>query len=52
MIRSDLALKLCHLIENNTIRLEMGCLAKRNVKRFRADTIVKEWDELFKSIMK
>jgi glycosyltransferase involved in cell wall biosynthesis len=48
----DLAHKLCHLIENNTIRFEMGSIAKRNVKRFRADIIVKEWDELFKSISK
>lgn len=48
----DLAHKLCLLIENNTMRLEMGSIAKRNVKRFRADIIVKEWDELFKSIVK
>lgn len=48
----DLALKLMKLIENNAIRSEMGSLAKRNVKRFRIDKIVKEWDKLFKSIAK
>jgi glycosyltransferase involved in cell wall biosynthesis len=41
-----------HLIENESLRKEMGAKAKENVKRYTPDKIAPIWDELFKSIVK
>ena len=46
----DLASKLLLLIENETLRKEMGVNAKDNVQRYLPEVIVKQWDELFKSV--
>ncbi len=43
-----LAEKLVLLIENETLRTEMGRRAKENVKQYSPHTIVKQWDVLFK----
>ena len=40
------------LIENQSIRMEMGTKARENVKRFLPENILKQWDELFKSLTK
>ncbi|WP_194767567.1 glycosyltransferase family 4 protein [Tamlana sp. I1] len=40
------------LIENENLRLEMGKQAKTNVKRYLPENIVKQWDELFVSLIK
>jgi glycosyltransferase involved in cell wall biosynthesis len=48
---TQLASKIKTLIENYEIRREMGVKAKRNVKRFLPKVIVKQWDELFKSLV-
>lgn len=40
------------LMQNETLRKNMGQTAKQNVKRYLPDTIVKQWDELFKSLVK
>lgn len=46
-----LAEKLEVLIENEELRNAMGKLAKENVKRFLPEVIMKQWDELFKSLI-
>ncbi|MGY0391568.1 glycosyltransferase family 4 protein [Bizionia sp. KMM 8389] len=46
----ELADTICTLIDNDALRSEMGQLAKKNVKRYLPETIVKQWDELFKSL--
>lgn len=38
------------LIEDENLRKKMGANAKENVKRFLPETIVSEWDRLFKSL--
>ena len=48
----ELASKLLLLIENEQLRKEMGVNAKENVKRFLPEIIVKQWDELFKNLVK
>lgn len=48
---NQLAEKLLFLIENESIRFEMGKKAKHNVKRFLPDTILLQWDALFKSVV-
>ncbi len=40
------------LIENTALRMQMGQVAKQNVKRFLPDAILAQWDELFKSVVK
>ena len=47
---NQLAEKLLFLMENETVRSEMGSKAKQNVKRFLPENIMQQWDELFKSI--
>ena len=42
--------KLLELIENRELRLKMGAQAKINVKRYLPEVVVKQWDELFKSL--
>lgn len=45
-----LAIKIIILIENKELRLQMGQQAKENVKRFLPESIISQWDELFKSL--
>lgn len=47
-----LADKLNQLIEDENLRTLMGKNAKENAKRFLPDNIMKQWDELFKSVAK
>lgn len=46
----DLSSKMKLLIENETLRIKMGTLAKENVLRFDADKIMFLWDQYFKKI--
>lgn len=48
---SQMADRLLQLIEDKTLRKQMGKSAKQNVKRFSADEILKRWDELFKELL-
>ena len=41
---------ICCLIENVDLRKELGSNARRNVIRFSEDVVMKQWDELFKSL--
>lgn len=50
-IINELAEKLIVLIEDENLRKEMGKKAKDNVKRYLPEHIVKEWDDLFKSLV-
>ncbi|MBI9041549.1 glycosyltransferase family 4 protein [Lutibacter sp.] len=46
-----LASKLLLLIENEALRKELGQKAKQNVQRYLPEKILKQWDELFKSVV-
>jgi len=48
---NEMTEKLLLLIENKELRKTMGEHAKKNVKRFSPDNIVRLWDELFKSLI-
>jgi len=41
---------ICSLIENVKLRKELGSNARKNVIRFSEDVVMKQWDELFKSL--
>mgnify|MGYP001094844728 CR=1 FL=1 len=47
----QLADRICTLIDNDILRSEMGAKAKENVKRYLLEMIIKQWDELFKSLV-
>ena len=48
---NQMADRLLQLIEDKTLRKQMGKTAKQNVKRFSADQILKKWDELFRELL-
>lgn len=48
----NFATKLLVLINDENLRLKMGKNAKENVKRFLPETIVEQWDNLFKELIK
>ncbi len=48
----ELSEKLLILIEDENKRMTFGRNAKNNVQRFEKYTIVKQWDDLFKSLLK
>ena len=48
----QLAEKICYLIENEDVRKEMGANASENVKRFRKEIIMSQWNELFEGLMR
>jgi glycosyltransferase involved in cell wall biosynthesis len=43
--------QLLQLIENRELRLKMGAQAKINVQRYLPEVVLKQWDELFKSLV-
>ena len=45
-----LSMALNQLIENPSQRMEMGNLARENVKRFSIEKIAGQWDHLFNSL--
>lgn len=47
-----LASTILKLIEDINLRKEMGAKAKENVKRYLPETVVKQWDELFKGLVR
>ena len=42
--------KICLLIENESLRQEMGANASKSVAKFRAEEIMPQWDRLFKTL--
>jgi glycosyltransferase involved in cell wall biosynthesis len=49
---NDFAQKVTTMIADTALRVDMGRKAKRNVKRFQADKIIVQWDNLFKSLLR
>lgn len=47
---NEMTEKLLLLIENKELRKSMGAKAKENVKRYSQHEILKQWDELFKTL--
>jgi glycosyltransferase involved in cell wall biosynthesis len=43
--------QLLQLIENHPLRSQMGAQAKINVQRYLPEVVLKQWDELFKSLV-
>lgn len=48
---AELANKICYLIENDSIRIEMGKKAREKAKKYTLDNIAIEWDTLFKTLI-
>lgn len=46
-----LAIRICNLIENDALRKEMGNAARRNIQRYDKEIIMKEWINLFNSLI-
>ena len=46
----NLAKKLEHLMSNEELRIEMGTMAIQNISRFKPDSIMAQWINLFNSI--
>lgn len=42
----------CQLIENEDLRRRMGTNARKNILRFSKESVMSQWDELFKSLVK
>ena len=42
---------ICYLIENESVRKEMGKRAKENAERFRIEKIAGEWERLFRELI-
>lgn len=49
--QNDFIKLLTNLMKNESLRLKMGKAARENVKRFLPETILGEWDKLFKEII-
>lgn len=49
---AQLAEKICYLIENESIRREMGKQARMSAERFRIENIGKQWEQLFNQLLK
>lgn len=47
-----LGARINQLIENQILRKEMGANARENVNRFLPEKIMKQWDELFKTVIR
>lgn len=47
----ELANRLCYLIENDNIRVEMGKKAREKARKYTLDNIAIEWDTLFKALI-
>ena len=47
-----LAEGICRLIEDDTLRKEMGKKASVSIQRFTVDRIMQQWDQLFKEIVR
>ncbi len=43
----DEAERICQLIENPQLRKTMGTNARKNIRRYERDTVMKQWTELF-----
>ena len=46
----QMANAIIQLIEDESLRINMGTTAKKNVKRFLPENVIHQWDELFKNL--
>nr|WP_320058409.1 glycosyltransferase family 4 protein [uncultured Bacteroides sp.] len=49
---TEMAEKICYLIENEDVRREMGNRAKSNISRYKPDIVMKHWTDLFSELKK
>ncbi|MGV8139815.1 MAG: glycosyltransferase family 4 protein [Mangrovibacterium sp.] len=49
---NQMAQKICYLIENRNIRVQIGKQAKINIQRFKLERVMEQWMELFNSLKK
>lgn len=49
---TEMAEKICYLIENEDVRKEMGNRAKSNISRYKPDIVMKHWTDLFSELKK
>ena len=47
----DMAEKIIMLIENEELRKSMGQKARQNIKRYSAEVVMPQWEELFKRMV-
>lgn len=48
---ADMAKKICYLIENEQIRIEMGRKARKNIERLKMENVANHWISLFNELM-
>lgn len=48
---TQLAEKICYLIEHEEERKQMGAAARRNVERFKMENIGRQWKQLFEEVL-
>lgn len=48
---NSLASKVCLLIEDDTLRKDMGKMARKNIKRFKIENIGSQWKQVFESLV-
>ena len=46
-----LAEGICQLIENKSLRMQLGANARENVLRFSQDSIMEQWEDLFHKLV-
>ena len=49
---SELAQRICELIEDESLRIKMGCAAQINIQRYAKDIVMEKWTNLFDSLYK
>lgn len=47
----ELANKICYLIENEKVRINMGHQAKMNIQRYSKENVMKQWQTLFDELL-
>ena len=46
------ATAICSLIQDESMRKQMGALARENVKRYQPEIVMAQWNELFNTVQR